>query len=83
MNDGGSILFVSSGLSRFAQPGFAAYAAMKGAVEVMTGYAARELGERRIRVNCIAPGAIATDFGGGAVREKQRSTSTFSMALSE
>jgi NAD(P)-dependent dehydrogenase (short-subunit alcohol dehydrogenase family) len=69
LNDGGSVLFVSSGLARFTLPGYAAYAAMKGAVEVLTRYAAKELGGRGIRVNCIAPGAIATDFGGGAVRD--------------
>ena len=69
MADGGSILNVSSGLARFSMPGFAAYAAMKGGVEVLTRYLAQELGPRRIRVNTIAPGAIATDFGGGAVRD--------------
>lgn len=69
MNDGGKVLFVSSGLARFALPGYAAYASMKGAVEVLTKYAAKELGGRGIRVNCIAPGAIETDFGGGGVRD--------------
>ncbi len=69
LNDGGSVLFVSSGLARFTLPGYAAYASMKGAVEVLTRYAAKELGERGIRVNCIAPGAIATDFAGGGVRD--------------
>ncbi|GAB3028657.1 MULTISPECIES: SDR family oxidoreductase [Oleiagrimonas] len=67
--DGGSILNVSSGLARFSLPGFAAYAAMKGAIEVLTRYQARELGERGITVNVLAPGAIETDFGGGAVRD--------------
>jgi len=62
---------VSSGLARFALPGHAAYAAMKGAVEVLTRYLARELGPRRIAVNAIAPGAIETDFGGGAVRDNK------------
>ena len=69
MTDGGRILNVSSGLTRFSMPGFAAYAAMKGGVEVLTRYLALELGPRRIAVNTIAPGAIATDFGGGAVRD--------------
>lgn len=69
MNDGGKILNVSSGLARFALPGYSAYAAMKGAVEVLTRYLAKELGPRRIAVNTLAPGAIATDFGGGAVRD--------------
>jgi len=67
--DGGRILNVSSGLTRFSLPGYAAYAAMKGAVEVMTRYLAKELGPRGISVNTIAPGAIATDFGGGRVRD--------------
>ena len=67
--DGGRILNVSSGLTRFASPGYGAYAAAKGAVEVLTRYMALELGPRGIRVNVLAPGAIATDFGGGMVRD--------------
>lgn len=67
--DGGQIVNVSSGLTRFSLPGFAAYAAMKGAVEVLTRYLAKELGPRRIAVNTLAPGAIETDFGGGMVRD--------------
>jgi len=67
--DGGRILNVSSGLARFTVPGYAAYATMKGAVEVMTRYQAKELGARGIAVNTLAPGAIETDFGGGAVRD--------------
>lgn len=69
MRDGGRILNVSTGLTRFALPGFAAYAAMKGAVEVLTKYLAKELGARRITANVIAPGAIETDFDGGMVRD--------------
>lgn len=67
--DGGRILNVSSGLARFSLPGLSAYAAMKGAIEVLTRYLALELGPRRISVNVIAPGAIETDFGGGRVRD--------------
>ena len=67
--DGGRILNVSSGLARFSLPGYAAYAAMKGGLEVLSRYQARELGARGIAVNTIAPGAIETDFGGGAVRD--------------
>ncbi len=69
MNDGGGIINISSGLARFATPGYAAYASMKGAMEVLTRYEAKELGARGIRVNIVAPGAIETDFGGGAVRD--------------
>ncbi|HDK6073241.1 TPA: SDR family oxidoreductase [Klebsiella variicola] len=69
LQDGGRILNVSSGLARFALPGYAAYAAMKGAMEVLTRYQAKELGGRGISVNIIAPGAIETDFGGGVVRD--------------
>ncbi|MBU1620405.1 MAG: SDR family oxidoreductase [Gammaproteobacteria bacterium] len=67
--DGGRILNYSSGLTRFALPGYGAYAAMKGAVEVLSRYLALESGARGIRVNTLAPGAIETDFGGGAVRD--------------
>ncbi|MGA2187052.1 MAG: SDR family oxidoreductase [Steroidobacteraceae bacterium] len=67
--DGGRIVNISSGLSRFALPGYSAYAAMKGAIEVLSRYMAKELGSRRIGVNVVAPGAIATDFGGGMVRD--------------
>lgn len=69
--DGGRILNVSSGLARFTGPGYSAYAAAKGAVEVLTRYQAQELGERQIRVNALVPGAIATDFGGGLVRDNE------------
>ena len=69
INDGGRILNVSSGLTRMTFPGFSAYASMKSAVETLTMYLARELGERKISVNTLAPGAIETDFGGGYVRD--------------
>lgn len=67
--DGGRIVNLSSGLTRVSFPGYAAYAAVKGAVEVLTRYLAKELGGRGIAVNTVAPGAIETDFGGGAVRD--------------
>ncbi|MBC8152207.1 MAG: SDR family oxidoreductase [Bacteroidetes bacterium] len=67
--DGGRIINISTGLARFSMPGYAAYAAMKGGVEVLTRYQAAELGTRGIAVNTVAPGAIETDFGGGVVRD--------------
>jgi NAD(P)-dependent dehydrogenase (short-subunit alcohol dehydrogenase family) len=67
--DGGRIVNLSSGLTRICAPGWAAYAAVKGAVEVLTVYMAKELGSRGIAVNTVAPGAIETDFFGGAVRD--------------
>ncbi|WP_413624405.1 SDR family NAD(P)-dependent oxidoreductase [Luteibacter sp. Lutesp34] len=69
LRDGGRIVTVSSGLTRVAMPGSAPYAAMKGAVEVLTRYLAKELGPRGITANCVAPGAVATDFSGGMVRD--------------
>lgn len=69
--DGGAVVNVSSGLTRFAVPGHAAYGAVKGAVEILTRYQAKELGARGIRVNTIAPGATATDFGGGMMHDEQ------------
>jgi NAD(P)-dependent dehydrogenase (short-subunit alcohol dehydrogenase family) len=69
INDGGKIVNLSSGLTRIIMPGSAPYASMKGAIEVLTKYMAKELGSRRIAVNVVAPGAIATDFSGGMVRD--------------
>ncbi len=74
--DGGRIVNVSTALARFALPGYAAYAAMKGGVEVLTRYLAKELGARGIAVNSVAPGAIETDFGGGAVRDNAQLNQT-------
>jgi NAD(P)-dependent dehydrogenase (short-subunit alcohol dehydrogenase family) len=71
LNDGGRIINISSGLARFALPGYSAYAAMKGGIEVLTRYMAKELGARRINVNTVAPGAIETDFGDGLVRDNK------------
>ena len=69
LKDGGRIVNISSGLARFTNPGSSAYGSMKGAVEVLTRYLAKELGPRGIAVNTVAPGAIATDFSGGLVRD--------------
>jgi NAD(P)-dependent dehydrogenase (short-subunit alcohol dehydrogenase family) len=69
MNDGGRIVNISSGLARFASPNRIGYGPVKAAVESLTRYMALELGPRRIAVNVVAPGAIATDFSGGVVRD--------------
>lgn len=69
MADGGRIVNLSSGLTRVCFPGFSVYSAVKGAIEVLSRYMAKELGGRGIAVNTVAPGAIETDFGGGAVRD--------------
>lgn len=71
INEGGSIVNTSSGLARFSYPNYAAYAIMKAGIDSLTRYQALEFGAKKIRVNSIAPGAIATDFGGGAVRDNQ------------
>ncbi|WP_369055971.1 SDR family NAD(P)-dependent oxidoreductase [Kineococcus terrestris] len=69
--DGGSVVNLSTGLTRFVAEGNSAYAAVKGAVEVLTRYQAKELGSRGIRVNAVAPGPTATDFGGGFMRSAE------------
>lgn len=70
--DGGNVLMISSGLSRFSMAGYAVYGALKGAIDVLTRYMALELADRKIRVNALAPGAIETDFGGGMVRDNEQ-----------
>ncbi|MGO4761819.1 SDR family oxidoreductase [Cupriavidus sp. 2KB_3] len=75
--DGGRIVNLSSGLTRVSYPGYAAYAAAKGAIEVLSVYLAKELGQRGIAVNTVAPGAIETDFGGGAVRDNPELNQSF------
>lgn len=69
IRDGGRIVNLSSGLARFATPGFAFYGSLKAAIDAMSRYMAVELGSRGIAVNSVAPGAIETDFGGGMVRD--------------
>ncbi len=70
-NNNGGIVNIASGLTRFSFSGYDAYATMKGGVETLSMYQAKFLGERGIRVNIVAPGAIETDFGGGAVRDNK------------
>jgi NAD(P)-dependent dehydrogenase (short-subunit alcohol dehydrogenase family) len=69
IRDGGQIVNISSGVTRFVNPDSVAYATFKGAVEVFTRYLAHDLGPRNINVNTVAPGAIQTDFSGGVVRD--------------
>ncbi len=76
LRDQGAIINVSSGLARFTLPGYAAYASVKGAIETLTRYQAKELGAKGIRVNVVAPGATETDFGGGAVRDNKQLNQT-------
>ncbi|WP_324677106.1 SDR family oxidoreductase [Hymenobacter sp. GOD-10R] len=71
LNDGGGIINISSGLTRIVYPGSSTYASMKTAMETLTKYQAKELADRRIRVNIVAPGAIETDFGGGRTRDNK------------
>lgn len=71
LNEGGGIVNISSGLTRITMPGSSVYGSLKAAVETLTRYQARELGDRKIRVNVVAPGAIETDFGGGRVRDNK------------
>jgi NAD(P)-dependent dehydrogenase (short-subunit alcohol dehydrogenase family) len=70
--NGGRIINIATGLTRFALPGSSAYASMKGAIEIFTKYLAKELGANQIAANVVAPGAIETDFNGGAVRDNQQ-----------
>lgn len=71
INDGGAIINISSGLTRIIYPGASVYGSLKGAVEILTRYLAKELGARKIRANVVAPGAIETDFGGGRTRDNK------------
>ena len=72
LNNNGRIINISSGLARFSLPGMSAYAVMKGAIEVFTRYLAKELGERKITANTIAPGAIATEFAGNSNKDPEK-----------
>jgi NAD(P)-dependent dehydrogenase (short-subunit alcohol dehydrogenase family) len=78
LNDGGGIINISTGLSRIILPRYSAYGSIKSAVETFTKYLAVELGDRKIRANVVAPGAIATDFSGGHVRDNEQVNQTVS-----
>lgn len=68
INPGGRIINISSGTTRFSNPGYSVYASMKGAIEVFTRYLAKELGSKGIAANVVAPGPIETDFNNAAIR---------------
>ena len=68
INPGGSIINISTGTTRFSNPGYSVYASMKGAIEVFTKYLAKELGPKNIRANVVAPGPVETDFNNAAIR---------------
>ncbi len=68
INDGGRIINISTGTTRFSNPGYSVYASMKGAIEVFTKYLAKELGTKGIGANVVAPGPVETDFNSGAIR---------------
>lgn len=68
INDNGGIIFISTGTTRFCVPGYSIYASLKGAVEVLSRYVAKEFGQPGIRSNVVAPGAIETDFNNAAIR---------------
>jgi NAD(P)-dependent dehydrogenase (short-subunit alcohol dehydrogenase family) len=78
INDGGSIINISTGTTRFCVPGYSVYASMKGAVEVFTKYTAKELGSRGIRSNIVAPGPVETDFNDAAIRSNPQMKSYLS-----
>jgi NAD(P)-dependent dehydrogenase (short-subunit alcohol dehydrogenase family) len=81
MSDGGHVIFISSALTRLTYPGgVAVYAAVKGAIEVITRYIATEFAGRKIRANCVAPGALDTDFGGGRTDEQRKAIGSHSLA---
>ena len=81
INDGGSVINVSSGTTRFCVPGYSVYSSLKGAVEVFTKYVAKEFGSRGIRSNIVAPGPIETDFNNAAIRSNPQ-MKTFLSSLS-
>lgn len=72
INEGGQILMVSTGTTRIVLPGYSLYASLKGAIETLTKYMAKELSPSKIRVNCIAPGATETNFRGGFIRDNKQ-----------
>jgi NAD(P)-dependent dehydrogenase (short-subunit alcohol dehydrogenase family) len=81
INDGGSIVNISTGTTRFCVPGYSVYSSMKGALEIFTKYVAKEFGARGIRANVVAPGPVETDFNNAAIRSNPQ-MKTFLSGLS-
>lgn len=79
MNSGGGIVNISSGTTRFSNPGYSLYASMKGGIEVFTKYLAKELGAQGIRANVVAPGPVETDFNNAAIRNNPEMKARLSM----
>lgn len=78
LNNGARIINISTGTTRFSNPGYSVYASMKGAVEVLTKYLAKELGSRGITANIVAPGPIETDFNNATIRSNPQIKNTLS-----
>ncbi len=76
MNNGGRVINISSGTTRFSHPGYSIYASMKGAIEVLTRYIAKEYGSKGIGANVVAPGPIETDFNNAAIRSNPQMKQT-------
>lgn len=68
INDNGSVINISTGTTRFTNPGYSVYSSMKAAVEMLTKHVARDFGSRGIRANIVAPGPIETDFNNAMIR---------------
>lgn len=79
MNEGGRIINISTGTTRFSNPGYSVYASMKGAIEVFTKYLAKELGSKGIGANVVAPGPIETDFNNAAIRNNPQMKGVLSL----
>ena len=80
MADGGRVINISTGTTRFCVPGYSVYASMKGAMETFTKYLAKEIGSRGMTANILAPGPIETDFNNAAIRSNPQMKSYLASA---
>ncbi len=71
LSEGGRIINISSAVTRMMLPGYSIYAASKGAVDQITRVLAKELGERKITVNAVAPGPVDTELFRDGKSDKQ------------